>query len=720
MVVVLAVATIIEHLYGTAAGSAIYHSWPFVGLWMSIALTGSWAMWRSRLHRRPPVLMLHVALLLILVGAAITHFTSENGKLQLAAHESAHSFVDTCGVEHFFPLEITLRRFDIQYYAGTPAPMDFVSELIITFPDGKKMESSVRMNKVVSCRGYRFYQSGFDADGGGTILAVAHDPWGIAVTYCGYALLFLGMVATLMSRESVLRRMLRSPVLRVGAVTLAAAVAFQSYAGEPRTVSREVARRMGDLYVLHNNRICPLQTQACDFITKLYGKSSYRELSAEQVLSGWLFYFDDWKQEPVIKVKSARVRRLLEAEGRYVPLTQFADSHNGYRLDTLLRKVYAGEEKSDVRGILEADEKYELAMLTASARNLKLLPLRYHGSLEWFEPASLDVPTDIPDEQWAFMRNGLGYLCELVAMGDNEGALAFIDALRRYQERELGTAAPSVVAFRAEKAYNRAVPYVSLVAMLLVTLGILLMAVTARQLAQKKALPRWCLGTGVVVACAVASYVLLCFVLRWVVSGHVPLSNGFETMQFLALVALLATVALMRRWPSMLAFGLLLVGLSLMVSWFGQANPAITPLMPVLHSPLLSLHVVLIMLAYALLAFMMLNGIMAFCVRKQRAQVARLQVMSLAMLEPAVALLAAGIFIGAVWANVSWGTYWSWDPKEVWALITLIIYALPLHHARWLSGHPLRFHAYAVLAFTSVLITYFGVNFVLGGMHSYA
>ena len=173
-----------------------------------------------------------------------------------------------------------------------------------------------------------------------------------------------------------------------------------------------------------------------------------------------------------------------------------------------------------------------------------------------------------------------------------------------------------------------------------------------------------------------------------------------------------------RRFRPAIPFGFLLSGFALLVSYLGQMNPQITPLMPVLVSPWLSLHVSVIMMSYALFAFILLNGVWALCVPREAE---RLMTYSRLMLYPALFLLTAGIFIGAVWANVSWGRYWGWDPKEVWALITMLVYALPLHAASlpWFRK-PRFFHIYTIAAFLSVLITYFGVNFFLGGMHSYA
>ena len=144
------------------------------------------------------------------------------------------------------------------------------------------------------------------------------------------------------------------------------------------------------------------------------------------------------------------------------------------------------------------------------------------------------------------------------------------------------------------------------------------------------------------------------------------------------------------------------------------------PLLPVLRSPFFSIHIATIVTAYALLLGIMVVGIIAILKPKETARLERMKSLSTAMLYPAVALLAMGIFIGAVWANVSWGNYWSWDPKEVWALITLLIYAAPLHEKIWKTfDKPLFFHIYSILAFLSVVITYFGVNLILGGVHAY-
>ena len=219
-------------------------------------------------------------------------------------------------------------------------------------------------------------------------------------------------------------------------------------------------------------------------------------------------------------------------------------------------------------------------------------------------------------------------------------------------------------------------------------------------------------------------YLSLHIGLRYIISGHIPLANGYETMQFMSWCSVVLTLVMAKRFRLALPFGLLMAGFTLLVAMLGEASPRITQLMPVLQSPLLSVHVMVIMLSYTLLAFIMLNGVTAVVLHlllRDNQEIEYLYVVSRIMLYPAVMLLGIGIFIGAIWANVSWGRYWGWDPKEVWALVTMILYAAMIHTTSLEKlRRPMLFHVLAIVAFLAVLITYFGVNFVLGGMHSYA
>ena len=324
MLGVLATATVVEKVSGTAvAREWFYGNIGFVALWAVIAVTGLAYILARRMWKRFTVFLLHLSLLVILLGAGITWFTAVKGKMQVPQEKAVNVFTTTDGKQHTLPFILTLRSFDIQTYPGTPAPMDFVSHVTVN-DQGKDVTGVVSMNKVFQYRGYRFYQSGYDAQGRGAVFTVAHDPWGIGVTYTGYGLLLVAMIAVLLDRKTAFRALLRHPALkRSAAVAVLIISGISAASAQPQTLPRHVADEMGDLYILHNNRICPFQTFARQFTAKLYGKPSYKGLTAEQVACGWIFYYDNWKDEPMIKVKNGNVRHLLGIEGRYASLEDF-------------------------------------------------------------------------------------------------------------------------------------------------------------------------------------------------------------------------------------------------------------------------------------------------------------------------------------------------------------------------------------------------------------
>ena len=722
MLVVLATATIVEKASGTSTARAwFYDNIAFVALWTVIGVSGlAYALLRG-MHKRLSVLLLHLSLTVILMGAGITWFTAQRGKMQVPVGQAVNVFTSTDGARFTLPFTVTLQDFDIETYPGTQAPMDFVSQIVVSSPSGEKTEGTVSMNNVFSHQGYRFYQSGYDANGNGAVLAVAHDPWGIAVTYAGYGLLLVGMLAVLIDRRTVFRALLRHPALKRGsaAMIVLLATTFAAHA-QPRTLPRDIADDMGNLYILWGDRVCPFQTFAHQFTAKLCGKHTYKGLSAEQVATGWIFYYDDWKNEPMIKVKNATVRRLLGIEGKFASLEDFYSAVSSGAMQQAIDSLQAVDDQATIRALGEADERYQIANLVAAGTIVKLFPLNRGGALEWYSAGSRDIPHDIDDGKWLFMRSGMDYLYEMVARQDWNGAREFIAKLKKYQVKECGAQLPGDKRFKAEKLYN-SLDWDRPLAMALATLGIVLFILLCRHVARGRHMPRWATVGAALVLLLSLVYLTVSLALRWMVSGHVPMSNGFETMQFTAWATMLITLLASRRSAQALPFGILTAGLALMVASFGESNPQITQLMPVLASPLLSIHVAVIMVAYSLLAFLMLGGIMAIALRHDKDTVQRFHLMGQIILYPAVFLLTAGVFIGAIWANISWGTYWSWDPKEVWALITLITYALPLHSQSlpWFR-RPLFFHAYCAIAFLTVLVTYFGVNFILGGMHSYA
>ena len=426
------------------------------------------------------------------------------------------------------------------------------------------------------------------------------------------------------------------------------------------TVNAGEAEQMARRQIVYNGRIVTFNTMARDFVLKVYGKTEYHGLSAEQVVCGWLARPEVWKDEPIVRVKDGSLRRQLGTESEYVSVQSLFNADGSY-------KLYAMQENGmPSKAVQELDEKIGIILMLTQ------------GSL--FSPLPADAP----------------------ALSDTR--------------------------VEAEIFYNR-MPLVKVLFMANLTLGILSLVFFGLGFSDRK---------GVKMSLQVLfclSFLLLSFlyVLRWYVSGHVPLGNGYETMLFMSFIIMLVSGIIGRRFSLMLPVGLLFSGFTLLVAHLSDGNPQITHLMPVLNSPLLSIHVSVIMMAYALLGMTCIIAIIYFVIAVlQRTkhstsntltrQLSLLTPLSQLLLYPAVFMLACGIFIGAVWANVSWGTYWSWDPKEVWALITMLVYAIPFHPSltvRLLST-PSRYHLFMIFAFFTILMTYFGVNYFLGGMHSYA
>lgn len=734
LLLILTIATILEKIYGTDfVNEYIYSSVPFVILWGVTAITSLLYIIKSKLHRQPVIFLLHLSLLFILAGAFTTWIYGEQGTMRVRQGEQQTSFTDSKGISHQLPFSITLNQFEIIYYKGTLAPMDFISHISVADKDcHRQIQGKVSMNHIFSYQHYRFYQSGYSEDNEGSVFSVSHDPYGIGITYAGYTLLLLSTVFFFFSPQSRFRQLLKSPLLHRSLTVILLLFAFslnsnflKANSPSPKVLPREVAEHFGDLYILYNNRICPLQTFARDFTVKLYGSSSYKGLTPEEVLTGWLFYYDSWKNEPIIRIKSNEARKLLEIEGNYARLKDYISTINEYKLEKMMNHIRSGEQVTDKRGIEEADEKFNIINLVCTGAMMKIFPCRNIAgkTLEWYSQSD-QLPQDMDNDKWVFIRKSMSYVNEMIVMKKYNDACLLLEKIKKYQQKECDGLLPADNKFKAEKIYNQ-FDYSKSVAMACICIGLICFIYYCHCMASQKRTSRKAIIILNILLWIVFTYLSAAICLRGYVSNHLPLSNGFETMQFMAWCTLLLTFLLQRKFAMLLPFGFLLCGLTLMVSMLGESNPQITQLMPVLQSPLLSIHVVVIMIAYSLLAFIMLNGVTAVILHQSqkecKEQIERLQIISQIILYPAIFLLAIGIFIGAVWANVSWGRYWGWDPKEVWALITMLVYALALHPRSLPWFHrTMFFHVFCITAFITVLITYFGVNFLLGGMHSYA
>lgn len=709
LVVCMGFSTVVEKFCGRSyVSEVIYGSWWFAALWGLTAAASMLYLVRQKVFRRFSVILLHTSFVVILTGALTTRLTSSEGTLHLRQGEAASSFTDNSGAACPLPFSVILKDFEIIRYPGTDAVMDYKAHIVV---DGTKEAMCISMNNIGKVSGYRFYQSSYDADGRGTVLLVASDPYGIAVTYTGYLLLLAGLILTMFSKQSRLRRLLRiamRPALPVLVMFLSCG---QARGGE--TVDKEIADEMAGIAVLYNGRICPLNTAATDFVTKLCGESRWQGLSANEIFLNWTIFYTGWEDKRIIKVKDKAVRKLLGIEGRWACVRDFYTSQNEYKLKDKVSDVSLSE--SARKAIREADEKVQVITMFYNSELLRIFPLSNHAAIEWHKPGSTALPKDVGEAEFQFINHAMDHLVMSILSHDVKKAKDIIAKIRLYQKEKAGDILPSRAAIQAEMLYNRLQAAVwPVVASLLFSLLFCVMFFSARPMSR----------TGVCHTAfnlSLTVYITVLAGLRWWISGHVPMSNGFETMLFMSWISMLLTLLLTSPFPVIKAFGPVVSSFCLLVAVLASGSPQVTQLMPVLQSPLLAVHVFFVMMSYSIIAIMTLIAVWCLSLRRFTPEAERMTALSQLLLYPAVAFLAVGIFTGAVWANVSWGSYWSWDPKETWALITLMVYAVPLHQSSlWQSRKPQSYHWFVLLSFLSVLMTYFGVNHFLSGMHSYA
>ena len=738
----MAVATIVEKGQGTSYVHAhFYGAWWFILLWAALAALGVFHIIKMKV-RRVSTLAIHFSFLIILIGAFLTHVSAKRGMMHLRAGQPTNTYMasdDQHGMkEEKLPFFLCLQKFEAKMHDGTDAVADYSSKFTVL--DGKeKIAGEVSMNHIYSHRSYRFYQSSYDEDGKGSILAINADPYGIPVTYTGYALLFLSLIWMLLDPKGGYRKLLRSPLLRKGALAITLLLCFgnvQSVRAESTSTNlqnavlpKETANKFGELLILYNDRICPVQTFALDFCKKIYGARGYHGLTAEQVLSGWLFYGDVWANEPFIKIKSGELKTSMNLPD-YASLNLFFNNEmGGYTIGQYVQEYYDGQQDKFHKQVADIDGKIQIIMELRQGLSLKVLPYTFTknvraskdhpfikaGSTTWFSPVD-KLPHAVEHQHALYINNVFPLLYNDVRAGRIDRVNEFFDKMRKYQAISGGSSLPSAAQYKAERI-NNAFPFATILFMVNLTLGFIALFYAIYRLTRKKEIKvlNYALPSLLVISFLALTFGLA---LRWIISGNVPMSNGYESMLTVAWFVMLISIALQFRVRMVMVFGFLLSGFFLLVSHINQMDPAIGQMMPVLNSPLLSLHVSIIMMSYALLSLTFICGVMGIALRSHGEE---LQALSRVFLYPALTAMGIGIFIGAIWANVSWGTYWSWDSKETWALITFMIYAVVVHTQTLpVFRKPLVYHVYITLAFLSIVMTYFGVNYFLSGMHSYA
>ena len=742
VLVCMAAATIVEKSQGTDYAHAHYYgAWWFILIWAVLAALGAFYIIKRKV-KCASTLALHLSFIIILLGALLTHVSAKRGMIHLRIGQPTDTYMaqdEEQGMkEEKLPFSLCLQKFEAKMHDGTNAVADYSSKFTVIDGDDKS-EGEVSMNNIYSHRSYRLYQSSYDEDGKGSVLAINADPYGIPVTYTGYALLFISLVWMLFDPKGGYRRLLKSPLLKKGALITALILSMgniQTLHAESATsnlqnavLPKETAEKFGELHILYNDRICPVQTFALDFCKKIYGARSYLGLTAEQVLSGWVFYGNTWANEPFIKIKSGEMKTAMNLPDYASLNTFFNREMGGYTIGQYVQEYYNGQQDKFHQQAADIDGKIQIIMELREGISLKVLPYTFTknvkatkdhsfikaGTTTWFSPVD-KLPQAVEHQHALYIKNVFSLLNGDVKAGNTSRVNEFFVKMKKYQEVSSGNSLPTATQYKAERI-NNAFPFATILFMANLTLGFIALFYTIYRMTKKREIKALNIALPILLG---VSFFALTFglALRWIISGNIPMSNGYESMLTVAWFVMLISILMQLRIRIVMVFGFLISGFFLQVSHINQMDPAIGQMMPVLNSPLLSIHVSIIMMSYALLSLTFICGIMGICMRSHGEE---LQALSRVFLYPALTCMGFGIFIGAIWANVSWGNYWSWDSKETWALITFMIYAVVVHtQSLPVFRKPLVYHIYITLAFLSIAMTYFGVNYFLTGMHSYA
>lgn len=654
------------------------------------------------------------------------------------------------------PFTIKLIDFQLERYPGSQSPSSYASEVVL-IDERKNLKEPYRifMNNVLNYGGFRFFQSSYDEDEKGTVLSVNHDAPGTLVTYFGYALLALGMIVSFFNKTSRFRYLIRTSsalkkksqsmamlfILAGLSLLTASPVAAQDRNQMPLNenyIDEEHAEDFGMLLVQgQDGRIEPVNTLASEIIRKISRKDEIMGMNPDQVLLGMLAEPAKWQNVPMIKIGHKGVREAIGVDGKLAAFIDFFNirQDGSYKLRAQVEQAYqkkpAERSKFDTE-LIKTDERLNIAYMVYQGGLLKIFPLPGDEEKRWLNPT--EASRLIKDSTAAlFVKNILPMYYDSVktaiVTGNWEKPAKTLGYIKAYQEKYGEELFPSDTKLSMEITYNR-IDIFKRLYQVYGLLGFIMLIFLFINLFNPKR--RFKIPLNILISLLIVGFIMhtLGLAMRWYISGHAPWSNGYESMIYIAWATILAGLIFTKKSKIALATTAILSSLILMVAHLSWMDPQITNLVPVLKSYWLVIHVAIITASYSFLGLGALMGffnliLMILKSKKNRLKlnlnIQELSYIAEMTLTIGLVMLTIGTFLGGIWANESWGRYWGWDPKETWALITILIYAFILH-MRLIPG--LRgvyaFNLAALVSYGSVIMTYFGVNYYLSGLHSYA
>ena len=747
---ILAAATFVENSYGPAVAREHFYYAPWFILLQLLQAVNLLAMFLQGSYFKrisKGSLIFHGAFVFIWLGAAVTHYVGVTGIMHIREGETVSSMMHDEGAgmgKTSLPFSVTLDDFRLQRYPGSHSPMSYESDLVIKKGDEVPVQATVRMNKVIDIDGYRLFQSSFDPDEQGTILSVSYDRPGMQLTYIGYFLLFAGFVLTLFSKKSRFGRLRRElgemkknmPYCVLFLLALSGVAGGQTVHAQQPCVSSQHAGKFGSLVVLNpNGRLEPVNSYTSAILRKLYGADKLNGINSDQFFLNLLSFPDEWGAYPFIKVDNKELLQRFGRSGKYIAWEDVFDSEGNYILTDEVNDIYAkpaSERKRMDSDLLKLDESVNIVYRIMQHQLLPLFPDENDAQGKWYSAG--DELNVFQGKDSLFVSKIMDwYIYELgngVRSGNWEEADKIVGMMNIFQQAKSKTPAIDNQRVKAELLYNQLNLFFWCRLAYLILGGILLFIACGEIIADFKWGKKVC---GILIALLVIAFLAHTsgVLLRWYISGRAPWANAYESMICTSWMLVGGGLLFARRFRILPALAGLLGGIMLFVAGLNHLNPEITPLVPVLQSYWLMSHVAIIMIGYVFFALCALTGLFNLILMSLLSATNRVKlqfrIREFTLLNEMAMILGlffmtAGTFLGAIWANVSWGRYWGWDPKETWALISIVVYALVLHirFIPLLKGKTTWcFNLLSVVAILSVIMTWFGVNYYLSGLHSY-
>ena len=664
------------------------------------------------------------------------------------------------------PFSIELNDFIAEKYPGTEAGYkSFMSK--ITVHDDRPFDYDIYMNHVLDHKGYRFFQASFDPDERGTVLSVNHDFWGTWITYVGYFLLYIGLMGIMFfgdTRFKDLQQMLEKIKAKKAALTILVALLATTWSQaqttsdhnhsaiptqaqvdsilQGTTVAKEHAEKFGSLVIQdEGGRMKPVNTFASELLRKLSGKDTYKDMSANQVFLSMMLNPGAWYNVEFInlgKKENDSIRKVIGVPTgtEFVKATDFFDSKNQYKLRPYLEKATSTNNPSNFeKDFKKVGERLSLLNMALFGQMVKIFPLLDNENNKWISAMEYrSGEYQIQDSLYSnFVKNAMPFylnsLQESIKTGDYAQPDQLLAAFKQNQKNHGSEVLPSDQKIKTEIIYNKLNLFNRLYKYYALVGGLLFLVLIIQIFKERKLLHA--------IAYFLKGTIVLFFiwhtiglVLRWYISGHAPWSDAYESILYVSWATMGIGLALGRKSELTIAASAFVTSMLLWIAHMSWVDPAIANLQPVLDSYWLMIHVAVIVASYGPFTVGMILGVVSLLLmvltteknkKRMDLNIKELTVINELALTAGLVMLTIGNFLGGQWANESWGRYWGWDPKETWALISIMIYAFVLH-MRLVPG--LRgkwsYNFASILAFASIMMTYFGVNFYLVGLHSYA